>query len=134
MFRRFLKRRILELHMFNLALASNAFVLSTSCFAATRKKLFEIAKSFSEKTRRRKTKKRALLKHHSYPPFSLSVVLTRQLLITKSTANTLLGEKKRASKSARNPKRKVIEEEESEHRSVNRGKIHGRIFASEKSK
>ncbi|XP_060765582.1 CUE domain-containing protein 1a [Neoarius graeffei] len=32
---------------------------------STRKKLFEIAKSFSEKTRRRKTKKRALLKHHS---------------------------------------------------------------------
>ncbi|XP_028840708.1 CUE domain-containing protein 1-like isoform X2 [Denticeps clupeoides] len=32
---------------------------------STRKKLFEIARSFSEKTRRRKTKKRALLKHHS---------------------------------------------------------------------
>ncbi|XP_053501984.1 CUE domain-containing protein 1a [Ictalurus furcatus] len=32
---------------------------------STRKKLFEIAKSFSEKTRRRKTKKRALLKHQS---------------------------------------------------------------------
>ncbi|XP_046716291.1 CUE domain-containing protein 1a isoform X2 [Silurus meridionalis] len=32
---------------------------------STRRKLFEIAKSFSEKTRRRKTKKRALLKHHS---------------------------------------------------------------------
>ncbi|XP_026799433.1 CUE domain-containing protein 1a isoform X2 [Pangasianodon hypophthalmus] len=32
---------------------------------STRKKLFEIAKSFSEKTRRRKTKKRALHKHHS---------------------------------------------------------------------
>ncbi|XP_053371690.1 CUE domain-containing protein 1a [Clarias gariepinus] len=35
---------------------------------STRKKLFEIAKSFSEKTRRRKTKKRALLKHHSLAP------------------------------------------------------------------
>ncbi|KAL6472288.1 hypothetical protein MHYP_G00184760 [Metynnis hypsauchen] len=32
---------------------------------STRKKLFEIARSFSEKTRRRKSKKRALLKHHS---------------------------------------------------------------------
>ncbi|XP_062393517.1 CUE domain-containing protein 1-like [Sardina pilchardus] len=32
---------------------------------STRKKLLEIARSFSEKTRRRKTKKKALLKHHS---------------------------------------------------------------------
>ncbi|XP_037403537.1 CUE domain-containing protein 1a isoform X2 [Pygocentrus nattereri] len=32
---------------------------------STRKKLFEIARSFSEKTRRKKSKKRALLKHHS---------------------------------------------------------------------
>ncbi|XP_066507029.1 CUE domain-containing protein 1a isoform X2 [Hoplias malabaricus] len=32
---------------------------------STRKKLFEIARSFSEKTRRRKSKKKALLKHQS---------------------------------------------------------------------
>ncbi|XP_054650040.1 CUE domain-containing protein 1b isoform X2 [Dunckerocampus dactyliophorus] len=32
---------------------------------STRKKLFEIAKTFSEKTKRRKSKRRALLKHHS---------------------------------------------------------------------
>ncbi|XP_030648884.1 CUE domain-containing protein 1-like [Chanos chanos] len=32
---------------------------------STRKKLFEIARSFSEKTRRKKSKKRTLLKHHS---------------------------------------------------------------------
>ncbi|XP_029484001.1 CUE domain-containing protein 1-like [Oncorhynchus nerka] len=32
---------------------------------STRKKLFEVARAFSEKTRRRKTKRRALLKHHS---------------------------------------------------------------------
>ncbi|CAB1316216.1 unnamed protein product, partial [Coregonus sp. 'balchen'] len=32
---------------------------------STRNKLFEIARAFSEKTRRRKTKRRALLKHHS---------------------------------------------------------------------
>lgn len=32
---------------------------------STRKKLFEIARTFSEKTKRRKSKRRALLKHHS---------------------------------------------------------------------
>ncbi|XP_042342161.1 CUE domain-containing protein 1b isoform X2 [Plectropomus leopardus] len=32
---------------------------------ATRKKLFEIARTFSEKTKRRKSKRRMLLKHHS---------------------------------------------------------------------
>ncbi|XP_019716874.1 CUE domain-containing protein 1b [Hippocampus comes] len=32
---------------------------------STRKKLFEIAKTFSEKTKRRKSKRRTLLKHHS---------------------------------------------------------------------
>ncbi|XP_041751327.1 CUE domain-containing protein 1-like isoform X2 [Coregonus clupeaformis] len=32
---------------------------------STRNKLFEIARAFAEKTRRRKTKRRALLKHHS---------------------------------------------------------------------
>uniref|UniRef100_A0A3P8V4L2 CUE domain containing 1b n=1 Tax=Cynoglossus semilaevis TaxID=244447 RepID=A0A3P8V4L2_CYNSE len=32
---------------------------------STRKKLFEIARTFSEKTKRRKSKKRMLLKHHS---------------------------------------------------------------------
>ncbi|KAM9732956.1 CUE domain-containing protein 1b isoform 1-T2 [Menidia menidia] len=32
---------------------------------STRKKLFEIAKTFSEKTKRRKSKRRILLKHHS---------------------------------------------------------------------
>ncbi|XP_071191606.1 CUE domain-containing protein 1-like isoform X1 [Salvelinus alpinus] len=32
---------------------------------STRKKLFEVARAFSEKTRRRKTKRRALLKHNS---------------------------------------------------------------------
>ncbi|XP_008274595.1 CUE domain-containing protein 1b isoform X4 [Stegastes partitus] len=32
---------------------------------STRKKLFEIARTFSEKTKRRKTKRRTLLKHHS---------------------------------------------------------------------
>lgn len=32
---------------------------------STRKKLFEIAKTFSEKTKRRKPKRRTLLKHHS---------------------------------------------------------------------
>lgn len=46
----------------------NALFFFSLYSAATRKKLFEIAKSFSEKTRRRKTKKRALLKHRSYPP------------------------------------------------------------------
>lgn len=39
---------------------------------ATRKKLFEIARSFSEKTRRKKSKKRALPKHQSYPHMSSS--------------------------------------------------------------
>uniref|UniRef100_A0A8C1B7R8 CUE domain containing 1a n=1 Tax=Cyprinus carpio carpio TaxID=630221 RepID=A0A8C1B7R8_CYPCA len=34
---------------------------------STRKKLFEIARSFSEKTRRKKSKKRGLPKHQSYP-------------------------------------------------------------------
>ncbi|KAI7793672.1 putative CUE domain containing 1a [Triplophysa rosa] len=34
---------------------------------STRKKLFEIARSFSEKTRRKKSKKKAPPKHHSYP-------------------------------------------------------------------
>ncbi|KTF93088.1 hypothetical protein cypCar_00009493 [Cyprinus carpio] len=37
---------------------------------STRKKLFEIARSFSEKTRRKKSKKRALPKHQSYPHMS----------------------------------------------------------------
>ena len=37
-----------------------------SC-VATRKKLFEIARTFSEKTKRKKSKRRTLLKHHSYP-------------------------------------------------------------------
>lgn len=36
-------------------------------FSATRKKLFEIARTFSEKTKRRKSKRRMLLKHQSYP-------------------------------------------------------------------
>ncbi|KAK1786034.1 hypothetical protein P4O66_017758, partial [Electrophorus voltai] len=35
---------------------------------STRKKLFEIARGFSEKTKRRKSKRKTLLKHHSYPP------------------------------------------------------------------
>lgn len=35
--------------------------------SATRKKLFEIARTFSEKTKRRKSKRKVLLKHHSYP-------------------------------------------------------------------
>ncbi|MGH0190014.1 UNVERIFIED_CONTAM: hypothetical protein FKN15_041406, partial [Acipenser sinensis] len=35
--------------------------------AATRKKLFEIARSFSEKTKMRKPKRKALLKHQAYP-------------------------------------------------------------------
>nr|XP_055052810.1 CUE domain-containing protein 1b isoform X2 [Misgurnus anguillicaudatus] len=34
---------------------------------STRKKLFEIARGFSEKTKRRKSKRRTLLRHHSYP-------------------------------------------------------------------
>ncbi|KAL2095358.1 hypothetical protein ACEWY4_010077 [Coilia grayii] len=38
---------------------------------STRKKLLEIARSFSEKTRRKKTKKKTLLKHHSYPQICL---------------------------------------------------------------
>ncbi|TNN80770.1 CUE domain-containing protein 1 [Liparis tanakae] len=33
---------------------------------STRKKLFEIARTFSEKTKRRKSKRKLLLKHHSY--------------------------------------------------------------------
>uniref|UniRef100_A0A672NFX8 CUE domain-containing protein 1-like n=2 Tax=Sinocyclocheilus grahami TaxID=75366 RepID=A0A672NFX8_SINGR len=37
---------------------------------STKKKLFEIARSFSEKTRRKKSKKRALSKHQSYPHMS----------------------------------------------------------------
>ncbi|XP_043085264.1 CUE domain-containing protein 1a isoform X5 [Puntigrus tetrazona] len=37
---------------------------------STRKKLFEIARSFSEKTKRKKSKKRALPKHQSYPRMS----------------------------------------------------------------
>ncbi|XP_059395453.1 CUE domain-containing protein 1a isoform X2 [Carassius carassius] len=37
---------------------------------STRKKLFEIARSFSEKTRRKKSKKRVLPKHQSYPYIS----------------------------------------------------------------
>lgn len=36
--------------------------------SATRKKLFEIARTFSEKTKRRRSKRKVLLKHHSYPP------------------------------------------------------------------
>uniref|UniRef100_A0A4W5KEH1 CUE domain containing 1a n=1 Tax=Hucho hucho TaxID=62062 RepID=A0A4W5KEH1_9TELE len=43
---------------------------------STRKKLFEIARAFSENTRRRKTKRRALLKHHSYPSTSPVVPAT----------------------------------------------------------
>lgn len=52
-----------------------------SCFTATRKKLFEIAKSFSEKTRRRKTKKRALLKHQSYPPATPSITFAPSVFL-----------------------------------------------------
>lgn len=40
----------------------------TSCFPpATRKKLFELARAFSEKTKMRKSKRKHLLKHQVYP-------------------------------------------------------------------
>lgn len=35
--------------------------------AATRRKLFELARAFSEKTKMRKSKRKHLLKHQSYP-------------------------------------------------------------------
>lgn len=41
---------------------------SPSCFLpATRKKLFELARAFSEKTKMRKSKRKHLLKHQVYP-------------------------------------------------------------------
>ncbi|XP_076842738.1 CUE domain-containing protein 1a [Brachyhypopomus gauderio] len=46
---------------------------------STRKKLFEIARSFSEKTRRRKSKKRALLKHHSLSTAASTTNLLEEL-------------------------------------------------------
>ncbi|XP_039531654.1 CUE domain-containing protein 1a isoform X3 [Pimephales promelas] len=60
---------------------------------STRKKLFEIARSFSEKTRRKKSKKRALPKHQSYPhtssPDSRCVKLASILGSANSTINLL---------------------------------------------
>lgn len=77
------------------------FKVSPAVFSpsATRKKLFEIARTFSEKTKRRKSKRRVLLKHHSYPPpdllsqplcslSSLTKVVSR-LGTADSTANLL---------------------------------------------
>uniref|UniRef100_A0A3B1J6A8 CUE domain containing 1b n=1 Tax=Astyanax mexicanus TaxID=7994 RepID=A0A3B1J6A8_ASTMX len=51
---------------------------------STRKKLFEIAKGFSEKTKRRKSKRKTLLRHHSYPSHSSYLLGT-----ANSTANLL---------------------------------------------
>lgn len=41
-----------------------------SLSAATRRKLFELARAFSEKTKMRKSKRKHLLKHQSYPFWS----------------------------------------------------------------
>uniref|UniRef100_A0A8C2J7D7 CUE domain containing 1a n=1 Tax=Cyprinus carpio TaxID=7962 RepID=A0A8C2J7D7_CYPCA len=46
---------------------------------STRKKLFEIARSFSEKTRRKKSKKRALPKHQSLGPATSSINLLEEV-------------------------------------------------------
>uniref|UniRef100_A0A8L0DSF8 CUE domain containing 1a n=1 Tax=Oncorhynchus mykiss TaxID=8022 RepID=A0A8L0DSF8_ONCMY len=58
---------------------------------STRKKLFEIARAFSENTRRRKTKRRALMKHHSivYKRLPLSLTSSTRLGNAASTANLL---------------------------------------------
>ncbi|XP_067288718.1 CUE domain-containing protein 1a isoform X2 [Pseudorasbora parva] len=60
---------------------------------STRKKLFEIARSFSEKTKRKKSKKRALPKHQSYPhmssPDSRCLKFASILVSANSTINLL---------------------------------------------
>uniref|UniRef100_A0A671SP42 CUE domain-containing protein 1-like n=1 Tax=Sinocyclocheilus anshuiensis TaxID=1608454 RepID=A0A671SP42_9TELE len=56
---------------------------------STRKKLFEIARSFSEKTRRKKSKKRALSKHQSYPHMSSPDSRYLDLGSATSTVNLL---------------------------------------------
>lgn len=58
---------------------------SPGCFLpATRKKLFELARAFSEKTKMRKSKRKHLLKHQVYPERGWGAVgqggLTRLLL------------------------------------------------------
>uniref|UniRef100_A0A673NFG0 CUE domain-containing protein 1-like n=1 Tax=Sinocyclocheilus rhinocerous TaxID=307959 RepID=A0A673NFG0_9TELE len=56
---------------------------------STRKKLFEIARSFSEKSRRKKSKKRALPKHQSYPHMSSPDSRYLDLGSATSTVNLL---------------------------------------------
>lgn len=54
--------------------------LSPGCFLpATRKKLFELARAFSEKTKMRKSKRKHLLKHQVYPKRGLAAICPQQL-------------------------------------------------------
>ncbi|KAM7413770.1 hypothetical protein PAMA_020912 [Pampus argenteus] len=69
---------------------------------STRKKLFEIARTFSEKTKRRKSKRRMLLKHHS-------------LGVANSTANLLDDIEGNPSEEDGVPRR-VVTQEENEQR------------------
>lgn len=55
--------------------------------SATRKKLFEIARAFSDKTKRRRSRRRVLLKHHSYP--GAPGVLALALLCSLSSLTAL---------------------------------------------
>ncbi|XP_048036832.1 CUE domain-containing protein 1a isoform X3 [Megalobrama amblycephala] len=57
---------------------------------STRKKLFEIARSFSEKTRRKKSKKRALPKHQSYPHMSSSDIHCQKSASILGSANSTI--------------------------------------------
>lgn len=60
---------------------------------ATRKKLFEIARTFSEKTKRRKSKRKVLLKHHSYPFVSLKMSARSHFVATQLSRQNLFGQK-----------------------------------------
>ncbi|XP_057694441.1 CUE domain-containing protein 1b isoform X2 [Corythoichthys intestinalis] len=73
---------------------------------STRKKLFEIAKTFSEKTKRRKSKRRPLLKHHSYP----------DLLGTAHSTANLLDDVEGNSCEEECQSRKAVTQEENEQR------------------
>ncbi|XP_034024469.1 CUE domain-containing protein 1-like isoform X2 [Thalassophryne amazonica] len=68
---------------------------------STRKKLFEIARTFSEKTKRKKSKRRMLLKHHS-------------LGAANSTAN-LLDDVEGNTEEDGQPRRPVTQEENEQH-------------------
>ncbi|KAG7278514.1 hypothetical protein CRUP_004123 [Coryphaenoides rupestris] len=71
---------------------------------STRKKLFEIARTFSEKTKRRKSKRRTLLKHHS-------------LGTANSTANLLDAVEGNPCEEDGQPRKVDIPEENEQHKS-----------------